>query len=169
MKEELKALHYSRPTPIPITISAIEPEFLEYQKICSEIGFNPDKISESKTDSLVLNFFAENNIPLYDIDEVSAFMNKILKIERRLRKESLEWYWAKLTDKDISISGDARRHTIQPVYRKIPHHLSTKFPRYIMGTVEDSLILFLENIRVCGGNDGIRIRNLPIDSGLLYR
>lgn len=70
----------------------------EYHKLSLELGVHNGNLSEV----IIKNFCLENDIPIYDMGEVYAYMDKVIVAERRERKNRrLVWFWKRLTNSEI--------------------------------------------------------------------
>jgi hypothetical protein len=90
-EEQLKEIQSNIPEEISLVTSKKE----YYQKV--------EQYNESNIDSVMKSFCKAHGIPLYNISQVYAYMDKIIHLEREASsKPFLMWYWRKLRDTDSS-------------------------------------------------------------------
>lgn len=93
-----------------------------YDTISHSLGYMTPELAEI----IVKNFCRENDIPLYDMNEVIAYMDKVVALERIKQKEThLFWYWRGLTRNDGSRDSD--------------HKITTQFNHVIEGNTATML------------------------------
>lgn len=76
--------------PSPITLRKDVTPLGAYEKLAKELEFMPAQLLEEQ----LLRFLAESQIPIYDCDEVDAYLTQVAK------KNNKFWIWKPLREKD---------------------------------------------------------------------
>lgn len=82
----------ARPLPVVLDLPEL-PDLSEYEEVAATLGFRPPELDQQAAEIKrreVIGFLLDNGFPIYDNDEVHAFMSK-------LAAERNEWFcWARL-------------------------------------------------------------------------
>lgn len=142
------------PPPLPSydeelrAIQAKKPDLVHSDQL---VNYRGVQITPENVSAIMASFCAENNIPIYKMEQVVKYMDKIVAVERRrLKKPRLLWYWQKLRTYDLSEvwvknSGQYKKLGKLGFHYSLPYaddFYSFPIPKYILERVQKVISKF---------------------------
>lgn len=106
IEDMIKEIQGTKPRELPKVAVDLD-LFAEYKEIAASLGFVTPDFARMEIES----FCTDHNIPLYNLDDVNHYMDRIIGVERKNKGQSkLIWYWRGLSKQDKSFIAETDQY-----------------------------------------------------------